>query len=314
MSVFMHPSPEPELEPVSIYSSGKKGRKSPVAYTVILVDEPAEGVRRITLNRPEKRNALFHPLRVEILEALREADQDDSVRVSNVRGAGKCFSAGYDLGGGNEGLEMQSYTPGGDGQWPRHVTEGGMSIWDLAKPVIAQVHGYCLAGGSELASGCDLIYVAEDAQIGYPAVRFGVPDMHFHAWTMGMRKAMEAMLTGDSMSGLEAVEVGWANAAFPIDQLDEQVVTVASKIAKLPPDIVQINKRVVHRQMEVMGLRTGIRIGTELCALGTRQDSMRAFIKEMQGGLTQALTKRDAPFGDYRTADQQPSAPATNGS
>jgi len=285
-----------------------------VAYTVILVDEPAEGVRRITLNRPEKRNALFHPLRGEILEALREADQDDSVRVSIVRGAGKCFSAGYDLGGGNEGLEMPYYTPGGDGQWPRHVTEGWMSIWDLAKPVIAQVHGYCLAGGSELASGCDLIYVAEDAQIGYPAVRFGVPDMHFHAWTMGMRKAMEAMLTGDSMSGLEAVEVGWANAAFPIDQLDEQVVTVASKIAKLPPDIVQINKRVVHRQMEVMGLRTGIRIGTELCALGTRQDSMRAFIKEMQGGLTQALTKRDAPFGDYRTADQQPSAPATNGS
>ena len=278
-----------------------------MAYNVILVDEPAEGVRRITLNRPEKRNALFHPLRGEILAALREADQDDAIRVSIVRGAGKSFSAGYDLGGGNEGLDMPYYTPGGDGQWPRHVTEGWMSIWDLAKPVIAQVHGYCLAGGSELASGCDLIYVAEDAQIGYPAVRFGVPDMHFHAWTMGMRKAMEAMLTGDSMSGLEAVRLGWANEAFPIEQLDDAVVAVASKIAKIPADIVQINKRVVHRQMEVMGLRTGIRIGTELCALGTRQDSMRAFIKEMQKGLTDALTKRDAPFGDYRTAEKQPS-------
>ncbi len=284
-------------------------------YTVILVDEPAEGVRRITLNRPEKRNALFHPLRGEILEALREADQDDSIRVSIVRGAGKCFSAGYDLGGGNEGLDLPFFTPHGDGQWPRHVTEGWMSIWDLAKPVIAQVHGYCLAGGSELASGCDLIYVAEDAQIGYPAVRFGVPDMHFHAWTMGMRKAMEAMLTGDSMSGLEAVKVGWANDAFPIEELDEKVVAVASKIAKLPPDIVQINKRVVHRQMEVMGLRTGIRVGTELCALGTRQESMRAFVADMQKGLTEALTKRDAPFGDYRTADKQPSAaPGSNGS
>jgi enoyl-CoA hydratase len=281
-----------------------------LAYTVILVDEPAEGVRRITLNRPEKRNALFHPLRGEILEALREADQDDAVRVSIVRGAGKCFSAGYDLGGGNEGLDLPFFTSHGDGQWPRHVTEGWMSIWDLAKPVIAQVHGYCLAGGSELASGCDLIYVAEDAQIGYPAVRFGVPDMHFHAWTMGMRKAMEAMLTGDSMSGLEAVEVGWANAAFPIEDLDEGVIAVASKIAKLPPDIVQINKRVVHRQMEVMGLRTGMRIGTELCALGTRQESMRAFIADMQKGLTDALTKRDAPFRDYRTAEKQPSAAA----
>jgi enoyl-CoA hydratase len=280
---------------------------------VILVDEPTAGVRRITLNRPDKRNALFHPLRGEILQALREADQDDSIRVSIVRGAGKCFSAGYDLGGGNEGLDEPFYTPGGDGHWPRHVTEGWMSIWDLAKPVIAQVHGYCLAGGSELASGCDLIYVAEDAQIGYPAVRFGVPDMHFHAWTIGMRKAMEAMLTGDSMSGVEAVRLGWANEAFPIDQLDDAVVAVASRIAKLPPDIVQINKRVVHRQMEVMGLRTGIRIGTELCALGTRQESMRDFIKEMEGGLTAALTKRDSPFGDYRTAEQQPSAAPTAG-
>jgi enoyl-CoA hydratase len=275
---------------------------------VTLVDEPAEGVRRITLNRPEKRNALFHPLRGEILEALREADRDDSIRVSIVRGAGKCFSAGYDLGGGNEGLDEPFYTAGGDGHWPRHVTEGWMSIWDLAKPVIAQVHGYCLAGGSELASGCDLIYVAEDAQIGYPAVRFGVPDMHFHAWTMGMRKAMEAMLTGDSMSGVEAVRTGWANEAFPVDQLDAAVLTVASRIAKLPADIVQVNKRVVHRQMEVMGLRTGIRIGTELCALGTRQESLLEFMEEMRGGLTAALTRRDAPFGDYRTSREQPSA------
>src|SRR5438270_8621262 len=258
MSVFMHPSPEPELEPVSIYSSGKKGRKSPVAYTVILVDEPAEGVRRITLNRPEKRNALFHPLRGEILEALREADQDDSVRVSIVRGAGPSFSAGYDLGGGNEGHELPFYTPGGDGQWPRHVTEGWMSIWDLAKPVIAQVHGFCLAGGSELATGCDLIYVAEDAQMGYPAVRFGVPDMHFHAWFVGMRTAMEMMLTGDSISGVEAVERGWANRAFPAEALDERVTEIAARIAKMPPDVVQLNKRVVHRGMEAMGLRTAI--------------------------------------------------------
>lgn len=281
-------------------------------YSVILVDDPTPGVRRITLNRPEKRNALFHPLRGEILEALRDADQDDAVHVSIVRGAGKAFSAGYDLGGGNEGLEMPFFTAGGDGQWPRHVTEGWMSIWDLAKPVIAQVHGYCLAGGSELASGCDLIYVAEDAQIGYPAVRFGVPDMHFHPWTIGMRKAMEAMLTGDSMSGIEAVQLGWANAAFPVGELDQRVIEVASRIAKLPPDIVQINKRVVHRQMEVMGMRTGIRVGTELCALGTRQKSMRAFVEEMQKGLTDALTKRDAPFGDYRTAEKRPSAPVAD--
>ncbi len=273
-----------------------------MAYTVIVVDEPAPGVRRVTMNRPEKRNALFHPLRGEILGALQEADSDDAIKVSIVRGAGTCFSAGYDLGGGNEGYELPFFSAHGDGQWPRHVTEGWMSIWDLAKPVIAQVHGYCLAGGSELASGCDLVYVADDAQIGYPAVRFGVPDMHFHPWTMGMRKAMEAMLTGDSMSGVEAVHVGWANDAWALDELDGRVIDVAQRIAKLPADVVQINKRVVHRQMEVMGLRTGIRIGTELCALGTKQESMKAFIAEMQEGLTEALTRRDAPFGDYRTS------------
>ena len=188
---------------------------------VILVDEPKPRVRRITMNRPEKRNSLIHPLRGAILETLREHDADPGVSVTIIRGAGPSFSAGYDLGGGNEGLDMPYYTPGGEGAWPRHVTEGWMSIWDLAKPVIAQVHGYCLAGGSELATGCDLVYMAEDAQMGYPAVRFGVPDMHFHPWFLGMRKAMEMMLTGDSINGIEAAELGWANAAYPADELED---------------------------------------------------------------------------------------------
>ena len=139
---------------------------APREYSVVLIDTPAEGVRRITMNRPEKRNALNHALRGDVLAALYEGDADSDVRVQIVRGAGPSFSAGYELGGGNEGLELPFYTPGGDGQWPRHVTTGWMSIWDLAKPVIAQVHGFCLAGGSELATGCDLVYIAEDAQMG----------------------------------------------------------------------------------------------------------------------------------------------------
>jgi enoyl-CoA hydratase len=170
--------------------------------------------------------------------------------------------------------------------------------------VIAQVHGYCLAGGSELATGCDLVYVAEDAKIGYPAVRFGVPDMHFHAWTIGMRAAMEMMLTGDSISGVEAARLGWANRAHPADELDDAVVAMAERIALVPPDLVQLNKRVVHRGMEVMGLRTAIRTGTELCALGIHQRSMHEFISEMRGGLTGALQHRDEPFGDYRTGER----------
>lgn len=273
-----------------------------MSTNVILIDDPAPQVRRITLNRPEKRNALNHALRGGVIRALQEADQDPAVRVMIVRGAGSCFSSGYDLGDGNAGQEFPWYTAGGDGHWPRHVTQGWMSIWELAKPVIAQVHGYCLAGGSELATCCDLVYMADDAQMGYPAVRFGVPDNHFHPWFLGMRKAMEMMLTGDSISGVEAAQRGWANASFPADQLEAKVLEVAQRIAGVPPDVVQLNKRVVHRQMEIMGLHTGIRAGSELCALGTHQKSMHEFLARIRSkGLTGALQERDAPFADYRT-------------
>lgn len=273
----------------------------------VIVDEPAPHVRRITLNRPEKRNALNHPLRGQLIEALHAADLDPDVHVMIVRGAGSSFSAGYDLGGGNEGHDYPHFTSPGEGQWPRHVTETWMGIWDLSKPVIAQVHGYCLAGGSELATGCDLVYVAHDAKMGYPAVRFGVPDMQFHAWLLGMRAAMEMMVTGDSISGDEAVRLGWANRAFPEDQLDAEVVAVAERIAQLPPDIVSLNKRTVHRAMDHMGLRHSIRAGTELCALGTKQPSFVEFIEGMRAkGLTKALQERDEPFGDYRTIEPHP--------
>lgn len=271
---------------------------------VLLVDDPAPHVRRLTLNRPEKRNALSHQLRAELMAALQQADQDPAVRVMIVRGAGTCFSAGYELGNGNDGVDMPHFTAGGDSQWPRHVTETWMSIWDLSKPVIAQVHGYCLAGGSELATGCDLVYVAHDAQMGYPAVRFGVPDMHFHAWMLGMRAAMEMMITGDSISGDEAVRLGWANRAFDEADLDAEVLAVAERVARIPTDIVSLNKRTVHRAMDIMGMRAAIRSGTELCTLGTKAATFEEFIENArEKGLTKALRERDAPFGDYSTGD-----------
>ena len=173
--------------------------------------------------------------------------------------------------------------------------------------MIAQVHGFCLAGGSELATGCDVVYMAEDAQMGYPAVRFGVPDMQFHAWLVGMRKGMEMMLTGDSINGIEAVERGWATQAFPADQLEEKTLEMAQRMASLPPDIVQLNKRAVHRQMDAMGFRAGIRQGTELCTLAIHQPSFQEFIGQTgkgEGKLTSALQKRDEQFGDYRTGEK----------
>ena len=192
-----------------------------------------------------------------------------------------------------------------DGFWPRHVVEGAFKIWDLSTPVIAEVHGYCLAGGTELAASCDLVYVAEDAVIGYPVVRsMSPPDNQFFPWILGMRNAMEMMLTGESISGKEAALNGFANRAFSEDILSEEVEKIASKISKVPSDIQAINKRSIHRQMEIMGMRDGIRAGTELQALAMHSRSTKEHLKELSSGLKEALTKRDKDFGDYRTKDK----------
>jgi len=271
----------------------------------IIVDRPLEGVSRITLNRPDSRNALNNTLRGEIYSTLEANDVDDDVRVTIIRGAGKAFCAGYDLKGNNN-EDRPFHTAGGDGSWARHVVEGAFRVWDLAKPVIAQVHGYCLAGGTELATSCDLVYVAEDAKIGYPVVRsMSPPDNQFFPWLVGMRNAMEMMLTGDAISGSDAVEYGFANRAYPIDELEDAVLAIAEKIAKVPPDIEQMNKRAVHRQMELMGMRAAIRQGTEIQALAFHTKSTRAHFKELAAGLTDALSKRDGKFGDYRTSDKE---------
>lgn len=267
----------------------------------VVTDNPGERILRITLNRPAKRNALNNQLRTQLFAALEAGDRDPEIAVMIIRGAGTCFSAGYDLTA-NLFADQPYHTAGGMGNWPRHVTEGCFRIWDLAKPVVAQVHGYCLAGGSELAASCDLVYVADNAQIGYPPVRsISPPDNQCFPWIMGMRRAMEMMLTGDPISGSEAVTYGFANRAFREDELEEQVLAIAARLAKIPSDIQQINKRAVHRQMDAMGIRAGIRAGTELQMLATLTESTRRYGEEIRKGLTDALTKRDEKFGDYRT-------------
>jgi len=275
-------------------------------YTKIIVDEPLPFVRRITLNRPEKRNPLSNELRTQMFHALEDSDTNPDVRVTIIRGAGSCFSAGYDLAS-NVSKDQPFYTAGGLANWPRHVVEGFFHMWDMAKPIIAQVHGYCLAGGTELATACDLVYVADDAKIGYPVVRsISPPDNQFYPWIVGLRRAMELMLTGDHMSGLEAVECGFANRAFSEAELEENVLRIAERVAKTPSDLQQINKRAVHRQMDAMGIRAGIRAGTEMQQLATYTATTQAHLAELREGLTAALSKRDAEFGDYRTSDKKP--------
>jgi len=259
-------------------------------YELIVVDEPAEGVKRITLNRPDKRNAISTPLRNELLHALRAHDHDPAVRITIVRGAGKCFSSGYDLGS-NLMEDAPFYSAPGDGQWARQANDTWFSVWDLAKPVIAQIHGYAIAGATELASACDLVYIADDAFVSYPVVRVASPpDWQYHTVLLGLRHAMELMLTGDPISGEEAVRIGFANRAFPADQLDDEVLKVASRIAGVPSDLTQINKRSVHRAFDVWGARAAIRAGTELQALAGHSESAAKFKEDALGAVKRAVS------------------------
>ncbi|MGI9623252.1 MAG: enoyl-CoA hydratase-related protein [Acidimicrobiales bacterium] len=266
----------------------------------VLIDEPLDKVRRFTLNRPDKRNALGDEIRGELFDGLRAGDRDRAVSVMVVRGSGPAFSAGYDLANPNRSVERSIAKV--DGWWSRHVVNNWFEIWDMATPVIAQVHGWCLAGGTELANACDLIYVADDAKIGYPPVRLmSPPDMQWQTWMMGLRRGMEALLTGDHMTGAEAVAAGAANRSFAEKDLDAEVLAIAERIAKIPPDLLALNKRAAHRAMDAMGIRTGIRADADIQALGFHQESSKKYMAELgRRDLKESLSERDRAFGDYR--------------
>ena len=266
----------------------------------LIIDEPAEKVRRFTLNRPEKRNALNDDLRGALFDGLRAGDRDRNISVMIIRGSGEAFSAGYDLSQPNHDVERSIAKV--DGWWSRHVVNNWFEIWDMATPVIAQVHGWCLAGGTELANACDLIYVADDAKIGYPPVRLmSPPDMQWQTWTMGMRRGMEALLTGDHISGVEAVQAGAANRAFPASELDDEVLAIAERIALIPNDLLALNKRAAHRAMEAQGIRNGIRATADIQAMGFHQPSSKEYMASFgTKDLRDTLSERDQKFGDYR--------------
>jgi enoyl-CoA hydratase len=260
-------------------------------YEFILVEEAAPFVRRLTLNRPEKRNALSNALRGELLAALREGDGNDAVRVSIVKGAGPCFSSGYDIKS-DLAADQPYFTPDVGMQWAHHVSEGWMSIWDLAKPVIAQIHGYAMAGGLELAGACDLAYAASDARLSHPVLRFaGLPDFPWFPVQMSPRHAMELHLAGREYSGAEAAQVGLVNQAFPAQDLEARVLAIAQTIAETPPAVVAVNKRFVRSAMEHQGARAVIRTGADLQA-GPHMQAAAAQLADL-GAKVKATQKGD---------------------
>ncbi|MHB8377451.1 MAG: crotonase/enoyl-CoA hydratase family protein [Dehalococcoidia bacterium] len=275
------------------------------------------GKARITLNRPEKLNALSARLQRELSAALWEADNDARVHVIILRAAGRAFSAGYDL------TPMQSppkreqageaYTNVYRGigsldddiwQLERQQRER-MAIWDIHKPVIAQVHGYCLAGGTDLALLCDIVVAADDAVIGFPPVRaMGSPVAHMWTYLVGPQWAKYFLLTGDSVSGRQAAEIGLVWKSVPPEALAGEVEALASKMEKIDTELLTPNKRIVNVALELMGARTLQRMAAENDGRAHQAPAVREFGRRaMTEGLKAALEWRDARFGDSRTSE-----------
>jgi len=284
-------------------------------YNEILYEEK-ERLAFITLNRPEKLNALSNNLRGEMVHALKEAEGNPNVGVIVIRAAGRAFSSGYDLTATRQATTDSAFvhpisllpdtgtTHPGPGQWARHVVMTNWTIWELAKPVVAQVHGYCLAGGTELASMCDFRIVAEDAQIGYPPVRaMSTMDMVWTPWLLPPAKAREFAYVGDSISGREMERLGWANYAVPLDQLAQFTEEFAKRMAHIDNDMLMYSKRAVNRQYESMGIRAGLSSGTEIQALSAARPAASEWGRRVRDeGLKAALEWRDGPFRDFRGA------------
>jgi enoyl-CoA hydratase len=271
-------------------------------YETVLVE--VEGpVASLTLNRPEKLNAISPQLRDDLEAALRELDQGEDVRVVVLKAAGRAFCAGYDLtprsGGGSGGRRSIAQ----DRDNLRKSIERWLWMWNYRKPIIAQVHGYCLAGGGELAGMCDLIFCAEDARFGHPAGRaLGIPPT-LGLWPVkiGMLKSKELLFTGDTIDGKEAERIGMVNKALPAAELDGFVRDFAQRVAQVPLDALTVHKHVVNRWFEVMGLRTGAAEGAEFDAIYHETPSFAEFGRiAREQGLKAALEWRDNPFGDGR--------------
>lgn len=276
--------------------------------------ERAAGRARITLNRPDKLNALTLAMQSELSEALWEADNDTSIHCVILAGAGRSFCAGYDLSGAGADVpvsrveDRQSHRYRGarsldDDAWQLERAQRlRMAIFDMHKPVIAEVHGHCIAGGTDLALMCDMVIAAETAVFGFPPARdLGALPNQFWVYHCGPQWAKRLMLTGDTITGAEAQSIGLVMKAVPAADLTDECEGLAGRLAKIDPDLLSANKRIVNLALELMGARTLQRLAAENDVRGHNTAAAAGFRKSVaEHGLKATLRARDAAFGDGR--------------
>ena len=272
-----------------------------------------KGRARITLNRPSKLNALTLELQAELSEALWEADNNTDVHCVIIRGEGRAFSAGYDLTGAGSEVPVsriesaennyRGKTSIDDDAWRlERAQRYRMAIFDMHKPVIAQVHGYCLAGGIDIALLCDMVICSDDTKFGFPAARdLGALPNNMWIYNVGPQWAKRLTLTGDTITGPEAQQIGLVLKSVPAKYLQLEVEQLADRLALIDPDLLSANKRIINTALELMGARTLQRMAAENDVRGHNTKAAEGYRKSFrEKGFRQTVRERDEKFGDGR--------------
>jgi enoyl-CoA hydratase len=283
-------------------------------FETLLYETEGE-IATITLNRPERLNTIVPPMPHELEGAVHRATADREVKVIVLRGAGRAFCAGFDFSGGfhhwDEGLTTEGrWDPGKDFAAATDPSSGPvpkfMSLWRCPKPVICQVHGWCVGGGSDMALCADLVIASDDARIGTPYSRmWGCYLTGMWLYRLGLTKAKEHALTGKPLSGREAAEAGLINASLPFEQLEREVREQAERLAAIPASQLAAMKLVVNQAYENMGLGSTQQLGPILDGLMRNTPDAERFIELAErDGVPAAVGERDGHFGDYSQAPQ----------
>jgi enoyl-CoA hydratase len=269
-------------------------------------------VATISLNRPESLNTIVPPMPDEVERAVAVATSDPEVVVIVLRGVGRAFCAGYDFGGGFHHWDDHIAT---DGEWdpgkdfvyataPQAPTQKFLSVWRTPKPVIAQVHGWCVGGGSDFALSADLVVASDDAVIGTPYSRmWGSYLSGMWLYRLGLTRAKEYALTGKAVTGVEAAEIGLINQSVPFSELESTVADLAQKLARIPLSQLAAMKLIVNQAYDNMGMASTQTLGPILDGLMRNTPDARRFVELAEGeGVAAVIAERDGVFGDYSQA------------